>query len=375
MGASLKGAKIWETEGCDSLLEFREWCDALAAVLGGGAAGPARIPHLEQLALHRRLEAFPQTPIAAVLEPRLVQGGLELQTEGNPIDLVQLDLIATRRSADELGLRLEFEAREVWRGALNLRGEITRVGESPAVRMRTGEEVPLVDLLNEFEPYVYFADGSSTQAGSLFERSQALAPPPADLFDVWDWEGCDITHETGARPAGRMNVQDFTVLRAIERFTNPLVVVDHNSGEIADVVAIERLGAVPHEKVRVNLMHCKGSSSVQPGTRVDDLHEVLGQTVRSTRWAHPRVLFEELKRRWDHRPNISVETAEEADDVAATLAAWAQQPPETDLRVWTVQPGLARGQMEGWNNGNTLISAASEWCASEGAPLRLATSP
>jgi hypothetical protein len=43
-----------------------------------------------------------------------------------------------------------------------------------------------------------------------------------------------------------------------------------------------------------------------------------------------------------------------------------------ELRVWCVQPGLARGQMAGWTNGNTLISAANGWCAEEGSALRIA---
>jgi hypothetical protein len=374
MGASLKGAKIWETEGCDSLLEFREWCDELAEVLTAGGAQHARIPHLEQLSLQELLTTFPANEIAAVLDHRLLQGGFELRVGDAWHDLAQLDLIPSPLSDQALRLELQLEAQAVWTGQLNVRGEIAADGDDLPIRFPVGDEVAVAETLAEYEPYIYFADGSSTQGSYIFRLSEGLPAPAANLFEVWTWDGCDITKETGQPAAGLRNVQDHTLEWIKDHFDDPLVIVDHNSGEIADVVVVERLAQAPRERVRVHLMHCKGASRPQPTVRVDDLYEVIGQTVRSARWAHPQALFRELDRRWRERPSITIETDETPEQVTEILAAWAQQPVEADLYVWTVQPGISRGQMDGWINGNTLIAAASGWCTSEGATFRLAVS-
>jgi superfamily II DNA or RNA helicase len=374
MGASLKGAKIWETEGCDSLLEFREWCDELAAVLSAGGAQPARIPHLEQLALQELLTTFPATEIAAVLDHRLLQGGFELLVGDGGHDLTQLDLIPSRLSDHELRLELQIEAQTLWTGQLNIRGEVTAEGDDLQIRLPNGDELTVSEALNNYEPYIYFADGSSTQGSYVFRLSEALPTPASDLFEVWTWDGCDITKETGQPEVGLRNVQDHTIEWAKGHFNDPLVIVDHNSGEIADVVVVERLTQAPQERVRVHLMHCKAATQPQPTARVDDLYEVIGQTIRSARWTRPHALFRELDRRWRERPSITVETNETRDEVTAIFAAWAQQPVEVDLYVWTIQPGVSRGQMDGWANGNTLIAAASGWCTPEGATFRLAVS-
>src|SRR5688572_23091220 len=70
MGASLNGAKIWETESCNSLLEFRDWCDELAKVLPTIGSSRMRIPHLERVRVQRQLSSFPENVIAAVMDYR-----------------------------------------------------------------------------------------------------------------------------------------------------------------------------------------------------------------------------------------------------------------------------------------------------------------
>jgi hypothetical protein len=375
VGASLWGAKIWNTEGCHSLLEFRDWCDELASVLGNKHVPSATIPHLEQVGLQQLLLAFPEHPIAAVLDHRLLQGSHAIVDSDSQQDLIDYELLASRSDSSTLTLELQLEAETIWSGILNLRGEVSSNNEDVLIRFPDGHRETVADTLEEFEPYIYFADGTSTTGTLSFDPPRGHPAPPSEIFEPWDWEGCDITKETTQPVGGLRNVQDHTVAWALEHFDNPLVIVDHNSGEIADVVVIERPQQEPGANVRVHLMHCKGSTGAQPGQRLEDLYEVVGQTIRSARWTHPRALFQELVRRWHHRPSIGVESGETRDEVAYILETWANQPPETELVIWTVQPGLSIQDIEGWPAGSTLISAANGWSTtSEGATFRLAGS-
>jgi superfamily II DNA or RNA helicase len=101
MGVSFKRSKIWETAASDSLLEFRQWCEHLSQILSAAGAQEARAPHL-QLALPRQLRAFPERPIAAILDHRLLQGDYYITDGGRRIDLITLESEVDRISDDEL---------------------------------------------------------------------------------------------------------------------------------------------------------------------------------------------------------------------------------------------------------------------------------
>jgi len=49
-------------------------------------------------------------------------------------------------------------------------------------------------------------------------------------------------------------------------------------------------------------------------------------------------------------------------------------PPDVDVFVWVVQPGLSYAAIPSWAEGHTLISNAYDWCHDMPAELRLAIS-
>jgi hypothetical protein len=371
MGVSLKRGKIWETAAAESLLDFRDWCHELSAALAEDEVVHATVPHL-QLRLPSELDRFPQRPVAAILDYRLVRGGVQIVVDAGRIDLVALEAIPKRVNDHELELELALDDTTLWRGRLRASGSVEPLTAEREIRWEaTREHLPLTEALTEFPPVIFFADGSSSERVTLYVPPEQLAPIPPETFSAWDWSGVDIRNEQNATAQGApINIQARARIWAEETLADPILITDHAAYEIADLIAIERRG----DSVHAHLIHCKRSGEPQPGARLSDLYDVLAQGVRSARWTHPVAFFRELDRRLRERPNIEI-LRDPGGDARELAARWADEGADLALTVWVVQPGLSSAASEQWAEGLTLISAAREWCQDQNATLRLAISP
>jgi superfamily II DNA or RNA helicase len=368
MGVSVKKSKIWETAPADSLLEFREWCDELGAAIRTPIAEATAAPNI-QLRLPDQLEAFPPNPIAAFLDNRMARGGTRLLTDGQTVDLASVQVVVERPSDTQLRLRLGFDDGDLWVGDIHTDGSVRGERDDGLVELPNGDRQTLVELLTDYPPTFYFANGSSASGTVVFEPLHDL-PVPESVFDVWDWTTTDIGNEAGETQEGAVNVQVRTLEYVTATLHDPIVIVDHGAYELADVIAIEQTENIR----RAHLFHCKASSQAQPGARLADLYDVIGQAIRSARWSAPSLLWRELARRVEQRPGLTV-VDRDREQVQQMFEGAADTPLDTQLHVWVVQPGLSRQAMETWAEGRTIIANAFDWCQDMPAELTLAVSP
>jgi hypothetical protein len=368
MGVSVKKSKIWESAASESLLDFRDWCTELATAISADAPPTESVPHL-QLRLPEQLLTFPEHPIAAFLDPSLIRGDNRAIVDGGLVNLASVQLIAERVADDQILLRLGFDNGDLWRGHLSTSGSVMPEADDLLIVRPSGDREPLAEVLYDSPPKIYYANGSASVGSILFEPVAELPPPPATVFQVWDWQTTNIRVEYGDAGDGRLSIQE-RVLAHVEQFLNAAIVfVDHGAYEIADVVAIEE-DVTGH---RVHLFHCKASGADAPGARLADLYEVLSQCLRSARWTDPAGVWRELARRVRQRPGLVV-VGLEREAVQARLDEWTADPPAVDLRVWVVQPGLSQAAANGWVEGQTLITNAYDWCLDMPAQLQFAVS-
>jgi superfamily II DNA or RNA helicase len=367
MGVSVKKSKIWDTAPAESLLEFREWCHELARSIRTATDEATAAPNL-QLRLPEQLESFPANPIAAFLHNRLVRGGIRVATEEGDIDLASIQL-AVEPTSDGLRLAFGHDGGDLWAGLLRTNGAIETLTDTGSVTLRPGEELTVEAALTDYPPTIYYANGSCTSGAVLFEPVQEL-PLPDEIFSIWNWSVTEITNEAGAAAKeGWLNVQERTIAYALEELDDPIVIVDHGAYEIADVVAVETAAGLR----RIHLFHCKASSEEEPGARLADLYEVVGQGVRSAYWSSPRLLWQELLRRVRDRTGLDT-PGHEKEEVEGFLTATVDEAAETEVVVWIVQPGLSQARVDGWIAGRTLLANALDWCQEMPAALMLATS-
>ncbi|EKE70225.1 Type III restriction enzyme, res subunit [Gallaecimonas xiamenensis 3-C-1] len=99
-------------------------------------------------------------------------------------------------------------------------------------------------------------------------------------LEYWDWTGVDISTESQKRIKIPNSIQRKVIESQLKKYD--IVFDDDGSGEVADVVAIKKLG---EDKYHIDLFHCKYCpKNSKPGSRVDDFYQVLGQLVKSVKW-------------------------------------------------------------------------------------------
>ena len=359
-GFSVQKAKLWEPEATGNLLEFRRWCEERADDLATAARDTRGLPGLPAMTVATQFNAFPQVAvIAALMEHTLIREQAPFVYNGQRCFLHELELWAEVSSETELKLEIWGEERLIWSALQDPSGKITELQNGlEASEPGTGQVWPLAQILAEYPPIIHFADGSSVQ-GRHLERPQSPHRRVADgLLDVWDWQGVNISRETGAAEEGLMPIQT----RVAEMLATEcdVVLTDHGAGELCDLLGIAGVG---REQLEISLVHCKSAADDNPRRQLADISEVLTQAARSARWADPAAgLWAELARRSQRRTTYFRVLHDPQGQVPELFAQLAAAPPATKTTIIAVQPGLAVSRVDGWTEGESLINVAADWC-------------
>lgn len=165
-------------------------------------------------------------------------------------------------------------------------------GASVLVNYRS-RSMSLQEFFEEYPPTFWFADGSSLTGIEYVELRQAPEPFPRDRIDAWDWTGTNIRVESQGTTRNPLSIQ-CRVIRELAKRSVTVLFDDDDQGEAADVVVVIE----QTDRIEVEFWHCKYSGGDSPGTRINDLYEVCGQSQKSVRWLEqPRDLFTHLLRR------------------------------------------------------------------------------
>ena len=361
LGVSVAKAKVWVPEVV-SLLEFKEWCGEIARLVTSSKAVKSQAPLLDLL-MPERLEEFPDKPVAAVMHPSLLNQGLMVHLGNEEIELDAIDIKAERLTPSKLRIHFGYDEFTV-AVDLSLDGTLVAVGGAVQVKdpLNPHDQLDLATLLSEKFPTVYYADGSSTTGPVLFRPASEFPNVPDEALNTWNWAGVNIRNEQNQEEGDLVNVADFTVNQAIEGLTEPIVIVDHATWELSDVVAYEVVDGVAN----VHLFHCKASSTDVPGHRMAaDLYEVACQVVKSSHWAVTEFFWTEIQRRVEHRSSTHVVHGDE-ERVLQELRTFSESSPATTFSIHLVQPGLRIEGLQSEHRCNTLLLNIYEWLGQHG---------
>ena len=381
IGMSMGRSKIWESTTTESLHEFRDWCFQVAATIADPRSG-AGSPSDLTLGVPETLERYPNNPVLVIPDPVLYAAQVETGGVGATTDLLMLTPVSELRGAS-LHVEWRDENRNVVAAQdLAVTGEVHPVvGLDPAVSLEPGQPgQPFSELLDELPLTIYFADGSSVHASTMFMPPGGFPRLAPTAWQPWDFGRTDIRAESKVRktaPRAKSETVQETALRIIAAMSPKLVLIDDGAGEIADLVAIvDRAtaagGTAGESGYEVHLFHLKFSSGNEVGLRLEDLQVVCTQAMRSLRYLHQRDCWIELDRRIRTRKmGIPV-----GKGLAKTfLREQARNPPPlTGFNIWVVQPGLSLWQLEHSNRASAhhvLLSMTKQACDQANAVFRL----
>ncbi len=382
IGVSGDSAKIWSAAR-DHIKEFTAWCDQLASKLTNDLSVP--LPYLSHLKTPVRADYLPAQPYAAEFNNAFfdhLQDGLRLEVKDEngvtcPIDsnsLFELSVVMGSwnsavphrcnlklcAGAIQLQMQYDLEAVESY-SYVPVSPYLDCLVKVPESRGRL-IDYTFAEYFSQFPPTLYLIDGSAVTGKYLY----LYQPPAYNLPDKllegknWDTLRCDITVEdhTLVRDhqawiaSGKQSVLQATADLLLTMFSEDCVIfTDHHAGEIADYVALEpQLGGL-----RIHLFHCKASGKKEPGVRLHDAYEVLGQVRKCVRWLRKRDLFKIVQERLRAESMVR-------GSIEDFLRLVARCSPNTALySVHAVQPGFNIPEIKDWRHGSMRLMFVSSY--------------
>lgn len=291
-------SKVWSAGGA-LLPGFFAWCRRLGEKIRNIA--PVKTGSgLDHLPLASRVDEFPSWLIAVDWHEDFYQGedwALEVADEDGVISSVpiyELELSVQSQTASHvvfcisgpgISTTVEYTLRNrlrFFQTAANLRSATIVDGQGNA---------SAIDEALQEKPPSFFTSNLARLQGDLLSGT-----PPAESFDVQNIETIDWRHD-GVDPlrekpkAGVISLFDWLITRLLGGDA-AVVFNDDAAGEAADFLTLT--SATAHE-TRVAFYHCKAANGDPvPGLRVEDLYEVVGQAVKSTRLTVPSSLRRHL---------------------------------------------------------------------------------
>lgn len=351
-------SKVWSM-GTLQIPQLVEWCQNLAkeivateSVLTGSG--------LDLLQMDREVSDLPSAVIGVEWGPATFTfGEFSVRIAGSdwcPLAHTSLELLSLGKTEGPLRVQLfaagvstlityDLATPELW--GVEGEAEVSDGSETMSL-LAFVKEHPLQLLLSDF----------SSVAGRLHlpTHEQELFVPE-EVWHTEDWadNGVDIQLEVGKGPEGSISIQD-RVRAALLESEEQCVVLDHGTGEIADLVTLSDEDGV----INAALYHCKASSGRNPGSRVADIYEVAGQVARSARWVGDyQYLVSEILRRVANIDSSIVVKGEE-------FLEGLRRGPERGMRleVVLVQPGISRQGLE--QNVGDVLAAAVDFAIQSG---------
>jgi len=216
-------------------------------------------------------------------------------------------------------------------------------------------------FLEQFEPKVWFADGSSLTGTYHVKLKQDISSFKPEELISWNWDGVDIRKEAqGVLPKIQDSIQ-FNVIERLLQLDYDIIYDDDYSGEIADIITIKD----ENNKLRIELYHLKYAIEGRVSGQVSNFYEVCGQAQKSINWKHKsgREFFDHLLRRVvKSRNTVTCSRLEKGtNQQLERLLEMAKRDIPMVFEVFIVQPSLSKAQAANYPSIMTLLGVTENY--------------
>lgn len=219
-------------------------------------------------------------------------------------------------------------------------------GQSISIKFGRDREMQLKDFLKENPPTIWFVDGSSLEGNLLVKLNNVKSATfPNMNITAWNWEGTNIKNESQKITKETDSIQYKLISKLKEESKYDIIFDDDGSGEVADIITIQE--DINNRKLLFELYHCKFSSADHPGSRVEDLYVVCGQSEKCIRWASDsKSLLERLIKRENDRVNKGKPSRYEVGDNKHLFTLKNKlKVYSVEYVVYIVQPGVDKNNI------------------------------
>jgi superfamily II DNA or RNA helicase len=288
IGASFKG-RVWSMSSA-SIPSWISWAKKISKkVLDSTIATNS---FLSFTLIPTEINSPPQTRIFSCIPPdELLPGSYHgekhLRYAGAVATITQSHLDFNFKSVNGNSIEFAVSAdgyadamfRMTWSGGFS----VSRVSGPHVFVLDKGSETSLHEYLCINPPALILVDGSELIGKYHFKylSSPVYTYSSASIHTpIWGSTSLSVESKWKAGVRRPNSIQDF-IISMLAAGSSSYIFDDDDSGEVADVIAIED-DQVSRE-LKVSLYHCKYAHGSAPSARVADLYEVCGQAIKSCR--------------------------------------------------------------------------------------------
>ena len=367
-GVATGNGRVWAIQR-GSVDELVEWCKELADELRKNAK-VSGLPQLGFLARPDSITTIPERPLAVLVEEQVLWAKRLIEvTDGSGTTVsshvpcvtvvgftsgVVQCAVEFHPSHPPITVECDLAHQGLW-----------RVTDTRRVRIRlefSDDDIHdggFEEFARRFPLTLVMPKGGIIRGSTHWTPESEATPLPVGCLVAQGWTTCDIACEDGTPEKGKQNVQD--ALAALLKSALPadtIVVKDHGSGEMADFIAVQ-----PKART-ISFYHCKATKkpkkgSAQPGVRVEDLYDVLGQACRNRSWVRSPDLLSEIVDRIEGATRSTKIVSGKLTDLKAATKAFVSN--SWSYEIVAVQPGLHCAKATTGKNVNQLLVATAEW--------------
>lgn len=364
IGCSRKG-RIWSYSVSENLLEWMKWCDSIGRKVLDETISQNEL--LRSVMIPEQInDRPPYIPMSVDWPDEIYEKNHDLIqfTDGfSSISLLEIDIVIETFTSDgpltitvmSSSFRTTYSLQWI-DGAMKI-----SVNDGLELFIKIGRsQRSLNEFLSEYPPQITFTEDRYLDNGVLYkyERTENLIFDREKIW-VWNWANTNIKVESQTSEKLPSSIQYRviqTLMSASWQEDYDVIFDDDDKGEVADIVALKTTST----EIILHLFHCKYSSELRSGARVEDLYELLGQCQKSIRWKHEKrkVLYDHLiKRENSYFRQHGVSRFEKGDSRALAQILIRSGTKPLTFNVFAVQPGVSKSKI---SNSQMEILAATE---------------
>ncbi|HGW8356063.1 TPA: DEAD/DEAH box helicase [Acinetobacter baumannii] len=367
VGCSYKG-KIWAMDS-NSLDQWIAWCKGIGTKILDDTIDTNDV--MKTAMQTEELEEFPNIRVLAVEWPIEILRKNEMKIRIKAVkweeSLINCDLIFSDEQNQDvkklhLSLRTKYGLSKISM-MIKDRGNVVFHSEDN-LEIKIGEQSYSIDeFFDENPPTLFLTDTSIIDGGFRYYPNDNYAYKyNINNTEDWDWHGIDISVESQTVLKLKHSVQYFTIQKIMNEYD--LIFDDDDAGEVADIVAIKNINDT---KLIIDLFHCKycpkskRGGTPQPGARIDDVYQVVGQAEKSVKWFADKErlilrLMERERERLKQGKASRIDKGKFEDLInLAKIARYA----DFQLGIAIVQPAISKEKMS--DDQLTVIGATAAY--------------
>ncbi|MCG3726961.1 DEAD/DEAH box helicase [Vibrio cincinnatiensis] len=288
VGCSYKG-KVWSMDS-DSLEQWIDWCKKVGEKILDDSIDTNQV-----LRTAMQAEELTEYPVLRWLNVEwpielLRKNDMKISLSNGQWEeiLLNCELILSDKPFDNEKVR--YFNISTPNGSYSVSSTITATGEvsystdEPLYLIIGNDKYKVADFFNENSPTFFLEDTSIIDGGyRYYSYEEYTYLYSLNNLEDWSWDDVDISVESQTHLKYENSIQYHTIQKIKDNYD--LVFDDDGSGEVADIVAIKNNN---DSELVIDLFHCKfcfkKKGVAKPGARIDDVYQVAGQAIKSTKW-------------------------------------------------------------------------------------------